>query len=56
MSSRCRCGEGVEGLLVQHERVLRLGGRLLYDRIDDPDEPLRVYADLAGHPFRVFVG
>lgn len=56
MSSRCRCGEGVEELLVQHERVLRLGGRLLYDRIDDPDEPLRVYADLAGHPFCVFVG
>ncbi|MGC4829400.1 VOC family protein [Micromonospora arida] len=48
--------ESVEELLVQHERVLRLGGRLLYDRIDDPDEPLRVYADLAGHPFCVFVG
>ena len=26
------------------------------DRSDDPDEPLRVYADLAGHPFCVFVG
>ncbi|MFI6783237.1 VOC family protein [Micromonospora sp. NPDC050276] len=48
--------ESVEELLVQHERVLRLGGRLLYDRIGDPDEPLRVYADLAGHPFCVFVG
>ncbi len=48
--------ESVEELLVQHERVLRLGGRQLYDRIDDPDEPLRVYADLAGHPFCVFVG
>lgn len=48
--------ESVDELLVQHERVLRLGGRLLYDRIDDPDEPLRVYADLAGHPFCVFVG
>ncbi|MEV4826334.1 VOC family protein [Micromonospora sp. NPDC049274] len=48
--------ESVEELLVQHERVLRLGGRLRYDRIDDPDEPLRVYADLAGHPFCVFVG
>jgi hypothetical protein len=47
--------QSVEELLVQHERVLRLGGRLLYDRIDDPDEPLRVYADLAGHPFCVFV-
>ncbi|CCH18451.1 VOC family protein [Micromonospora lupini] len=48
--------KSVEELLVQHERVLRLGGRLRYDRIDDPDEPLRVYADLAGHPFCVFVG
>ncbi|RLP97348.1 VOC family protein [Micromonospora sp. CV4] len=48
--------ESVAELQVQHERVLRLGGRLLYDRIDDPDEPLRVYADLAGHPFCIFVG
>jgi Glyoxalase-like domain len=44
-----------EDLQVQHERVMRLGGRLLYDRSDDPVEPLRVYADLAGHPFCVFV-
>lgn len=40
---------------VQHERVLALGGRLLHDRSDDPDEPLRVYADPAGHPFCIFV-
>lgn len=46
----------VEELRVQHDRVLRLGGRLLRDRIDDPEEPLRVYADPAGHPFCVFVG
>ena len=39
----------------QHERVLALGGRLLLDRFDDPEEPLRVYADLAGHPFCIFV-
>jgi hypothetical protein len=45
----------VEELDVQHERVLRLGGRLLSDRRDDPEEPLRVYADPAGHPFCVFV-
>jgi hypothetical protein len=38
----------VDELQAQHERVLRLGGRLLYDRSDDPEEPLRVYADLAG--------
>ncbi|HEY7222365.1 MAG TPA: VOC family protein [Micromonosporaceae bacterium] len=45
----------VEELQVQHERVLRLGGRLRYDRSDDPQEPLRVYADPAGHPFCIFV-
>lgn len=39
----------------QHERVLRLGGRLLADQADDPEEALRVYADPAGHPFCVFV-
>jgi catechol 2,3-dioxygenase-like lactoylglutathione lyase family enzyme len=38
----------------QHERVLALGGRLLYDRSDDPEEPLRVYGDPAGHPFCIF--
>jgi Glyoxalase-like domain len=45
----------VEDLQLQHERVLRLGGRLRYDRSDDREEPLRVYADLAGHPFCIFV-
>ncbi|GAA2323775.1 VOC family protein [Nonomuraea roseoviolacea subsp. roseoviolacea] len=45
----------VEDLRVQHERVLSLGGRLLLDRIDDAEEPLRVYADPAGHPFCIFV-
>ncbi|RZQ62720.1 VOC family protein [Amycolatopsis suaedae] len=39
----------------QHERALALGARLLYDRFDDPEEPLRVYADPAGHPFCIFV-
>jgi len=34
-----------------HERALALGARLLEDRSDDPEEPLRVYADPAGHPF-----
>jgi len=41
---------------VQHERALALGARLLRDRSDDPEEPLRVYADPAGHPFCIFVG
>jgi catechol 2,3-dioxygenase-like lactoylglutathione lyase family enzyme len=45
----------VEELDAQHQRVLELGGRLLADRRDDPVEPLRVYADPAGHPFCVFV-
>ena len=40
---------------VQHERALRLGARLLLDRSDDEEEPLRVYADPAGHPFCIFV-
>ncbi|MEV1112671.1 VOC family protein [Micromonospora sp. NPDC049751] len=48
--------DSVDELLVQHERVLRLGGRLRYDRIEDPEEPLRVYADPAGHPFCIMVG
>ncbi len=39
----------------QHERALALGARLLHDRSDDPEEPLRVYADPAGHPFCIFV-
>ena len=40
----------------QHERALRLGATLLRDRSADPEEPLRVYADPAGHPFCIFVG
>ena len=39
----------------QHQRALRLGARLLLDRSDDASEPLRVYADPAGHPFCLFV-
>jgi len=27
----------------------------LFDRSDDPDEPLFVFADPAGHPFCLFV-
>lgn len=45
----------IKELNEQHDRVLRLGGRLLLDRSDDPEEPLRVYADLSGHPFCIFV-
>jgi hypothetical protein len=39
----------------QHRRALALGATLLRDRADDPVEPLRVYADPAGHPFCIFV-
>jgi catechol 2,3-dioxygenase-like lactoylglutathione lyase family enzyme len=39
----------------QHERALALGAQLLLDRTDDEEEPLRVYADPAGHPFCIFV-
>jgi hypothetical protein len=44
-----------EELQIQHERALALGARLRLDRSDDPDEPLRVYVDPAGHPFCIFV-
>ena len=46
----------VADLDLQHERALALGARLLRDRSDDPEEPLRVYADPSGHPFCIFVG
>ena len=45
----------VDELETQHARVLALGGRLRYDRSDDPVEPLRVYADPAGHLLCIFV-
>ena len=46
----------IEALDAQHERALSLGATLVDDsRKRDPEEPLRVYADPAGHPFCVFV-
>jgi hypothetical protein len=42
-------------LQAQHERALALGAELLLDRSEDPEEPLRVYADPSGHPFCIFV-
>jgi hypothetical protein len=41
-------------LEAQHERVLALGATLRYDRSEDPEEPLRVYADPSGHLFCIF--
>lgn len=45
----------VEEFNAQHERALALGATELRDRSNDPQEPLRVYADPAGHPFCIFV-
>jgi Glyoxalase-like domain len=45
----------VEDLDIQHQRAGALGARLLLDRSDHKEEPLRAYADLAGHPFCIFV-
>ncbi len=42
-------------LQAAHERALGLGARLLHDRSEDEEEPLRVYADPAGHPFCIFL-
>ena len=39
----------------QRRRALDLGAVLLLDRTDDPDEPLYVFADPAGHLFCLFV-
>lgn len=47
--------DSVAGLHAAHERVLALGGQLRLDRSDDPEEPLRVYVDPAGHTFCIFV-
>ncbi|MFI1996595.1 VOC family protein [Actinoplanes sp. NPDC020271] len=48
--------DSVEELNRQHERALSLGATLRFDRSDDPEEPLRVYADPAGHMLCIFVG
>jgi hypothetical protein len=39
----------------QYERALCLGAHVLDDRRDDPEEPVIVLADPAGHPFCLFV-
>ena len=45
----------VAELEAQRERALALGATQVYDRSSDPEEPLYVFADPAGHPFCVFV-
>ena len=42
-------------LTAQRDRALALGAKMLQDRSTDPDEPLYVFADPAGHPFCIFV-
>ncbi|MBM0127677.1 VOC family protein [Pimelobacter simplex] len=37
-----------------HRRALELGAVVRLDQSDDPEEPLRVYADPAGHTFCLF--
>ncbi|MFE7629029.1 VOC family protein [Kocuria sp. NPDC057446] len=44
-----------EALERQRDRALALGAEQLLDRADDPEEPLYVFADPAGHPFCLFV-
>ena len=39
----------------QHDRARALGAEILLDRTNEVDEPLYVFADLAGHPFCIFV-
>lgn len=45
----------VEELERQRRRAEQLGAELLLDRSTDPEEPLYVLADPAGHPFCIFV-
>jgi hypothetical protein len=44
-----------EELEEQRRRALALGAEQILDRHDDPEEPLYVFADPAGHPFCIFV-
>ena len=45
----------VEALADQRDRAIALGATVLRDRSSDPEEPLYVFADPAGHPFCIFV-
>lgn len=47
-------GNAIDAAIVQRASYAS-GGQLLYDRSNDPQEPLHVYADPAGHPFCIFV-
>ena len=47
--------DSFESLMAVSERVIELGGKVLYDRSDSAEEPLRVFSDADGHPFCIFV-
>jgi hypothetical protein len=47
--------KGADELTAARRRAEELGATVLRDRFDDPIEPLYVFADLAGHPFCIFV-
>ena len=44
-----------EELERQRARAESLGAEVLMDHTDDPEEPLYVFAGLAGHPFCILV-
>jgi catechol 2,3-dioxygenase-like lactoylglutathione lyase family enzyme len=45
-----------DDLIAVRDRAVELGAEVIFDRFDDPDEPLYVFADPAGHPLCIFVG
>ena len=47
--------ESAEELTAARDRAVELGAEVIFDRFDDPDEPLYVFADPAGHPLCIFV-
>jgi catechol 2,3-dioxygenase-like lactoylglutathione lyase family enzyme len=46
--------DSVEELEEQHRRAEELGAVVRLERMDDPEEPLRVFSDPAGHMFCLF--
>ncbi|SFC14348.1 Catechol 2,3-dioxygenase [Nocardioides terrae] len=46
--------DSVEELEEQHRRATELGAVVRLDRMDDPEEPLRVFTDPAGHTLCLF--
>ena len=47
--------QGMQVDPAQRQRAEALGAQVIFDRTDDAEEPLYVFADLAGHPFCIFV-